>query len=269
MINNLFNGAKVKKFAKQLLYPNSHTTKNNGFKNKKLTQSHVFNSIKCHHNNNNLNNKHQEYINSYTQRTLFTKDHLAKDKNRQNQTLINTLSPRMEKKNNRISKTSGPQTPTKSLESVFITFKVIHKSQSHIVNLQRGENGLVLANRLNNELGLKLKRDQIDFFALKLTKSINSIIESMAYKDNKSPHSNYNINGFVIDINDFLAKSAKLKITIRLNLITFNYYITNNQEEINGIIDDIIKHINNDKYDKETLQRDLRLSVLESINKIV
>lgn len=258
MINNLLNGGDVKKYAKHFLYLNSHTPKNNQLRSKKLAQSHIFN-----------NHTHKDHhTNSYTQRTLLTKNQSVKDRNRKNQSLINTLSPRIEKKNNRISKTSGPQTPTKSLESIYITFKVAYKNQFHIVNLDKCENGLILSNRLNNDLNLGLNKDHVELFALDLTKEINRIIEFIASNESKSNISNSNINGFVIDLNGLLHKSLKIKITIRFNLMSFNYYITNTQEEINSIIDDIIKHINHNKYDKETLQRDLRLSIIESIKKI-
>lgn len=267
MINCVSNCIDQKRiFTKHVSYP-SRKLKEKNTKSKKhlFPQKKPLNSSEQKMYNNNVN---------FTQRALFSKHNFINDLTKHSQSSINPRSPKLDTKSQNQTKTSNHHTPTKSLEA-FISLTVQYNSRTFYLNVTKKDDGLSLASKLDIALSLRLEDSELEALGIDLTKHINLIIDTLQVTNqhNISNHSrsnriiNRNINGFVIDLNEILLRSSKIKIMIKYGKMIFNYYITNNRDEINDVIEDILFTISNDshKYDNVTLKEKIKLSINEAI----
>lgn len=266
MINCISNGVDQKHlFAKHVSNPSGQTQGLNHKRKKHILPQNQKQRLN--------DSKHKESSNhsNFTQRALFSKHNFINDLTKHSESLTSPLSPKSDKK---YTKANRQQTPTKKLRTV-ISLTILYNSRLFHLNADKADDGLSLALKLNNSLSLKLNDLEIEAVALDLANQMNNIIDTIQQtnQNNISNHNknngivNRNINGFVIDLNELLIRSSKIKIMIKYGKMIFNYYINKSRDEINDVIEDIFFAINNPthKYDKITLKEKLINSINEAI----
>ena len=149
-------------------------------------------------------------------------------------------------------------TEDKKIKKVNINLIICYNNEKYniILEKEKNNNGLYLAEKINTLLKLKLNEIKLDKLAIALTHQINNIINCI-------------INGkkntefvAVIDINKIVNKNTitdnKFKIQVKYLNENFYYFIKNEENDIEYAVDDLIKNINkNEKYEEKILKNEL------------
>lgn len=150
-------------------------------------------------------------------------------------------------------------------KNVIMIIVIKYKERKTELSITKDDNGLTIANRINNELELNFNEREIHFLSVKIAKEINNIINVITHNNN-----NTRDYGVVIDINEILRSSSeKIKVAVRLGKKYLYYYIQNyhSEEELDDIVDNIMVHLSKQgHYDRDRLRDTVKASVKESIH---
>ena len=174
--------------------------------------------------------------------------------------MIKDLTSKIKKYNN-----FSPNQQQCHNKNVLMIIVIKYKERKTELNISKDDNGLTIANRINNELELNFNEREIHFLSVKIAKEINNIINVITFNNN-----NTRDYGVVIDINEILRSSSeKIKIVVRLGKKYLYYYIHNyhSEDEIDDIVDNIMAHLSKQgHYDHDRLRDTVKASVKESID---
>ena len=159
----------------------------------------------------------------------------------------------------------------KPRKEIKINIKILFKDAIYNIELNQFNNGLWLANKINEYFNIFLNEKQIHHLAQELTNQINNIINCII---NNLPNiRNY---GAVVDINKIIEENKiidknnnkRYKIEVRYNHENYYFFVNNNNEDINDMTNIIINNIiKTEKYDSSALRDEIIKKIKCSFDK--
>lgn len=224
-----------------------------------------------------LNNKYNDYISQIKNNIINNNTSLSNNTNITNITnnittnftnsINNTAGSITNNNSNNISnKKKHIKINEKQQKEIKINIKILYKDIFYKIELNQFNNGLWLAKKINENLNLCLNEKQIHHLAEELTNQINNVINYIVYfRDVK----NY---GVVIDINKIIEecndKKKRYKIIVKYNHRSYYFFINNNKEDINDMVNIIINNIiKNEKYESSALRDEIIKKINFSFDK--
>ena len=159
-----------------------------------------------------------------------------------------------------------------------IQLKFKYKGKEMSLNLTSKENGLSIANLINQEFMLKLNLNNFEMLACFITQHINTLINYLSCNPIENIvqiNNNYSRN--LIDLDSLIPKiysNKKLKLSlmidtnqVNINIIFKIHFFFSSDDNIEQIIKDIIKQIpNNVTYNLDKLEESIKSCIINSIN---
>ena len=269
LLNELFKKRGISPEDTKVRLKNNKTNTNSPIK--KINYKRYPSLKKLNPNNNDnihlfLNNKYNNYICNIKKNIINHNNTLSNNTNITNITnnittnftnsINNTVGSITNNNSNNISNKKYIKFKEKQNKEIKINIKILYKDIFYKIELNQFNNGLWLAKKINEYYNIYLSEQQIRRLAYELTKQINNIINCViCYRDVK-------VFGAVIDINKIIEeyndKEKRYKIVVKYNKENYYFFINNNKEDINEMVNIIMNNIiKKEKYDSSALRDEI------------
>lgn len=173
------------------------------------------------------------------------------------------------KKSNKSLIEKPNQKSTFSLIVINILFKYKNNKVSFCIKNNNYYDGLWLAKKVDNFFNLKFNNDLMDDLATLITQQINNIITCIiSNPEEKNFSALVDINKIINKNKEKEERNMKYKIVAKYGNNNYYYFVKNDEQEINFVVDNLISNLNKkEKYIENLLKKEVFSSIKTSIAK--